>query len=289
MYSKEKSNGIPVTEKPFRKYKDEDKLAQKRFPFTLRNEFVMKKNKEELTFFSWCETRRIAALAGIQEWNKYDPLIRKLMSEMNSHLMRTTPHYICVDWRWIKAMAWTETGAVDEQWNSNVMQIGVSSDPGILAVTDSDNEKTRLITPPGLGWKNLKTTQIRIIPEINFSAAIIYLMSSLSISEIRSVKKPCLAPLTVTISRKNKLSTLDDIIREKHTTKEVLREMNDIPHYQHDGDILKYVPAEKKRVILGWNLPINAQRIALAYNGGGDPQYIEKIKYVYSIIIARPS
>lgn len=24
-------------------------------------------------------------------------------------------------------------------------------------------------------------------------------------------------------------------------------------------------------------------------NGGGDPQYIEKIKYVYSIIIARPS
>lgn len=166
---------------------------------------------------------------------------------------------------------------------------GCGADQPVLAVTDSDNEKTRLITPPGLGWKNLKTTQIRIIPEINFRAAIIYLMSSLSISEIRSVKKPCLAPLTVTISRKNKLSTLDDIIREKHTTKEVLREMNDIPHYQHDGDILKYVPAEKKRVILGWNLPINAQRIALAYNGGGDPQYIEKIKYVYSIIIARPS
>lgn len=289
MVSREKLHRIPVTEKSLLKYKDEDKLANKRFPFTLRNEFVTNKNKEDHTFFNWCETRRIAVLSGAPEWNKYDPLIRKLMSEMNSHLWRTTPHYMAIDWRWIKAMAWTETGAVDEQWDSNIMQIGVSNDPGILAVIDSDNEMTKLITPPVLEWKNLQKAKIRTIPEINFRAAIIYLMSSLSISGIRSVKKPCLSPLSVTISRKNKLSTLDDIIKKKHTTEEILREMNNIPRHQHDGDVLKYVPAEKKRVISGWNLPINAQRIALAYNGGGDPQYIEKIKYAYSIIMTKPS
>ena len=289
MISIKKSNGIPVTEKPLIKYKDEEKLAKKRFPFTLRNEFVTKEKQENQTFFNWCETRRIAALSGLQEWDKYDPLIRKLMYEMNSHLWRTTPHYMAIDWRWIKAMAWTETGAGDRQWNSNTMQIGVSSDPGILVVTDRDNEMTKLITPPINSWQNLKKEKIKTIPEINFRAAIIYLMSRLSTSEIRSVKKPYLAPSSVTISRKKELSTLNDIIMKKYTTEETLREMNNIPRYLHDGDVLKYVPAEKKRVITGWNLPINAQRIALAYNGGGDSQYIEKIKYSYSIIIRKAS
>lgn len=289
MSSIEKSNGIPVTEKPLLKYKDEDKLAKKRFPFTLRNEFVTKEQQENQTFFNWCETRRIAALSGLLEWDKYDLLIRKLIYEMNNHLGRTTPHYLTIDWRWIKAMAWTETGAGDRQWNSNVMQIGVSSDPGILAVTDRDNEMTKLITPPIYAWQNLKKEKIKTIPEMNFRAAIIYLMSRLSISEIRSVKKPYLATSSVTISRKEGLSTLNDIIMKKHTTEETLREMNNIPRYLHDGDVLKYVPAEKKRAITGWNLPINAQRIALAYNGGGDSQYIEKIKYSYSIIIRKAS
>ncbi|EFO0323497.1 hypothetical protein [Escherichia albertii] len=184
-------------------------------------------------------------------------------------------------------MAWTESGAAQEEWHSNIMQIGVRYDPGILVVTKG-KEMAGVVTPDIPEWKNLNEMQIREIPEINFRAAIIYLMNSLSIVSLRSVKKPCIAPLSVTISRKEKINTLNDIVNKKNTTIDVLYEMNNIPAYLHEGDVFKYVPAVEKRVIVGWNLPINAQRIALAYNGGGDPKYIEKIKYTHSLIMSIP-
>ncbi|WP_220464806.1 hypothetical protein [Komagataeibacter europaeus] len=44
------------------------------------------------------------------QWNAWDSEIRRTVDECNRHLSNT-PGYHPLDWRWIKAIIWVETGA----------------------------------------------------------------------------------------------------------------------------------------------------------------------------------
>jgi hypothetical protein len=83
---------------------------------------------------------------GNRKWDAYDCEIRAIVAEYNSHL-QPTPGYRPLDWRLIKAMIWTETGAGSPEWKIKPMQIGVPGDPGMNSLL-SGNEGADLILPP---------------------------------------------------------------------------------------------------------------------------------------------
>lgn len=64
------------------------------------------------------------------QWNAWGSEIRRTVDEYNRHLSNT-PGYQPLDWRWIKAIIWVETGAHSLAWNRQPMQIGNPGDPGL--------------------------------------------------------------------------------------------------------------------------------------------------------------
>ena len=87
---------------------------------------------------------------GNPDWYIYDNTIRKLVSEINQHLSmsKNIEKYKPLDWKLIKAMIWTETGATSTEWKTKPMQIGKIGDNGILKVTvPARPRKYKIITP----------------------------------------------------------------------------------------------------------------------------------------------
>jgi hypothetical protein len=71
--------------------------------------------------------------AADDRWDVYDDIIRSTVDQYNVHLARTTPHSFALDWKLVKAMVWTETGADSRKWAVRPMQIGNPGDPGLGA------------------------------------------------------------------------------------------------------------------------------------------------------------
>lgn len=69
---------------------------------------------------------------GNPDWYIYDNTIRKLVSEINRHLStsKNIEKYKPLDWKLIKAMIWTETGATVAAWKTRPIQIGNTGDEG---------------------------------------------------------------------------------------------------------------------------------------------------------------
>jgi hypothetical protein len=117
-------------------------------------------------------------------WDSWDCEIQATVSEYNHHLSGTAG-YIPVDWQFIKAMAWVETGADHPQWNSRPMQIGVAGDPGLTSFL-SGNEGGDLMLPPV--WKaRLTEILVKTTPAYNICAGIGYLLMRMANFEHRSV------------------------------------------------------------------------------------------------------
>jgi hypothetical protein len=70
-------------------------------------------------------TNGIEKAVSNRKWDVYDCEIRMIAGEYNVHL-QTTPGYKPLDWRLVKAMIWTETGAGSPEWKTKPMQIGVA-------------------------------------------------------------------------------------------------------------------------------------------------------------------
>lgn len=96
-----------------------------------------------------------------------------------------TPQFSKLDWLFIKAMLWTESGGpTNPSWKKRVMQIGNPGDPAFQVLKDG-KEGASLIIDSALQI-NLKTMIDK--PDINLRAAIAYLYTRLAKFENKSIR-----------------------------------------------------------------------------------------------------
>jgi len=217
------------------------------------------------------------------KWDQWDSVIQEAVNEYNQHLAET-PGYVALDWKFVKAMLWTESGGGSPAWTKNPMQIGAHpEDPGMEALL-SGKEGGNLIMPPTLKVPLTKDT-IPEMPEANIRAGIGYLLMRAAKYEYKSIPKPGATINEVIIQKGNTLTTIAD---RNHSTVDAIKELN--PNIDPDslqiGQVIKYQEASRQRVITGWE-PIDTQFALNNYNEGGDKKYAIKMDYALSKIIEK--
>jgi hypothetical protein len=220
----------------------------------------------------------LARTVGDDSWNVYDCEIRMAVGEYNSHLQNTTS-YRLLDWRLIKAMVWTETGAAHAEWKTKPMQIGVSGDPGLAAFL-SGKEGSELILPSG--WQERITAgSARSIPAHNIRAGIGYLLMRMATFEYKSVVVG--DPNSVQEVTVRAGDSLEKIAKANGSTPDIVKRLNPDAEILRVGAVIKYQAGTVQRVITGWR-PITTTTVAQRYNGGGDIYYARKLDYSLGLI-----
>jgi len=214
---------------------------------------------------------------GDANWDIYDCEIQSAVGDFNRHLA-TTPGYIPVDWQLIKAMLWTETGAVNREWKSKPMQIGVQGDPGLTSLL-SGKEGGDQILPPNVKDR-LSVGAARTVPGYNIRAGIGYLLMRMAIFDYRTVMDDDTQEYQAIVKAHD---SLDRVAKTNGTTVQILRDMNPKASAIRAGDKLLYKKAAVKLVIVGWRA-ITTGQVAQRYNGGGDPNYAKKLDYVLNLV-----
>jgi len=223
------------------------------------------------------------------KWGEWDCEIQRAVNEYNNHLA-DTEGYVRLDWHYIKAMIWVESGAGSPAWRTNPIQIGNAGDPGLKALlTDKDGkdkdhyEGGDLVMPPGLK-EQLQLASVNSIPSRNIRAGIGYLLMKMMSYKYRSVTTDNKI-YTVEVKPGNNSSV---IAKEQGTTLFILEKLNPKIniHKLHPGMTLKYQKASMQYIITDWQ-PISTALITKLYNGGGDADYKRKLDYVWPLIHSR--
>jgi hypothetical protein len=211
---------------------------------------------------------------GIEDtkWDEYDYIIK---TEVISYKTRFSKISIpIVNWLYLKAMLWTESGHTNIAWKTRPMQIGNPGDPGLRTLRNGA-EGSNIIMEKTL-YQAIKSARINE-PVINIKAGIAYLYTRMAISEIKSVRDTRdkrIYEYTVVSG-----DTLGKIAKKKGTTVDELKSMNpQAVAMIKPRQKLKYHKAKMDRVIVRWRL-FTAQNIAQRYNVG-DPSYAEKLEYL---------
>lgn len=213
-----------------------------------------------------------------RKWNVYDCEITMTVDEFNLHLNRT-PGFKALDWKLIKAMLWTETGAANREWKTKPMQIGVAEDPGLKALL-SGTEGGELILPPS--WQaRLSFGSATTIPSHNIRAGVAYLLMRMAYFEYKT--KLSADSATIEEVKISPGDSLAKIARKHGSTPEILKRLNDGVTTLQVGQTLKFQKGRVERVITGWR-PISTTMIAQRYNGGGDPNYARKLDHALALI-----
>ncbi|HEY9097265.1 MAG TPA: LysM peptidoglycan-binding domain-containing protein [Thiobacillus sp.] len=220
---------------------------------------------------------RLSNAVGDVKWNAYDCEIQMAVNKFNQHLAGT-PNYMPLDWQLIKAMVWTETGAMQAEWGIKPMQIGVAGDPGLASFL-SGTEGGDLILPPA--WKGRLTTgSVRVIPSHNIRAGIGYLLMRMANTEYKTLPAADSKIYEITIKPGD---SMDKIARTHGSTTEHLKKLNPTANILRPGQTIKFQKASTQRSITSWRY-ISTSMIAQRYNGGGDPNYARKLDYALSLI-----
>lgn len=274
--------GIPITENPRKRPQVNTRTTGK----------VSGQPRKKLSPLEEWKSGREKAI-GNPDWYIYDNTIRKLVSEMNQHLSmsKNIEQYKPLDWKLIKAMIWTETGATSPAWKTRTMQIGNIGDSGILEVTIPARPRKYNIIVPKVWGKYLKnkSDMIKTNPEYNIRAGIALLMIKMSEKDktIYDDEKEYIYEVV-----KGDLG-YSSIATKTGTTQGILTTLNGVKVI-HPGDKLKYKKAHLEQYIPGWKL-FTPQNIQIQYNrdpgraitsNPGDVNYADIIKYVYDLIIA---
>lgn len=213
------------------------------------------------------------------KWSSWDCEIQRTVDAYNSHL-NTTPGYQPLSWKIIKAMAWVGISAGRGEWHSSPMQIDFPGDKGLVAFL-SGKEGGELIIPPK--WKLLlHSSTVRKRPEYNIRAGVGYLLMRMANFSHQNTLAADNKIFEVTVKPGDNLAK---IARQQGSTIDTLLALNPQlnPALLRPGQVLHCRKASVKRTITGWRT-INADTIAQRYNGGGDPSYAKKLKYVLEII-----
>ncbi|MCE2564077.1 LysM domain-containing protein [Komagataeibacter sp. FNDCF1] len=227
-------------------------------------------------FDKWKDGIDAAGRSPVQ-WNAWDSEIRRTVDEYNRHLSNT-PGYHPLDWRWIKAIIWVETGAHSPAWNRQPMQIGNPGDPGLTSLLSGKEGGDRIMPP---AWKGRLTVgSARSNPVDNIRAGVGYLLMRMANFRMDTVVDPNarIEKITVTASNNN----LWHIARNTGTTVKNLQSLNPgiTPAQLKPGMELKYQKASEQRVIFGWKT-ISASTVADLYNHANIYDYTRKLNYVF--------
>ena len=180
-----------------------------------------------------------------------------------------------VNWLYIKAILWTESGGLDNPaWKQRAMQIGNPGDPG-LDVLKKKSEGSSLIMSDTL-FNAIRAGRANE-PKVNVQAGIAYLYTRMANSEIKSVVDAHDHKLYeyIVVGGDN----LSKIAKKVDTTVDELISMNPGAKAMiKPKQKLKYHKAKMQRVIVGWR-SFTTQEIAKRYNIG-DPDYSAKLDYL---------
>ncbi|WP_198088851.1 LysM domain-containing protein [Variovorax sp. E3] len=212
-------------------------------------------------------------------WDAYDCELRAAVGEYNRHLA-SSPGFVPLDWKVVKAMLWVETGAKNPKWRTRPMQIGNEGDPGLQSLL-LGNEGGDLVVPPSMR-PYLSIESARQQPAQNIRAGIGYLLMRMANFAFKSVPGPDARVLEITAAPGD---SLDRIAKAQGSTLEVMKKLNPSVGVVHAGDVLKYQKASIQRVITGWN-PLSAGSIAQRYNSG-DSRYASKLQHAARVLGAR--
>ncbi|WP_338767270.1 LysM peptidoglycan-binding domain-containing protein [Massilia sp. METH4] len=210
-------------------------------------------------------------------WHRYDCDIRRTVNIFNSHLSGNG--YTSLDWQYVKAMIWTESGGPDNPaWRENPMQIGNEGDPGLRALLVG-NEGGELIMPTSLRQR-LTIASVTTNLRHNIEAGVAYLLMRHARYDIQTVKDANDKRIHSVMVKAG--DSLDRIARKNDTTVEILKTSNGAHVFLRPGQTLQYQKAALRKVIIGWEL-ITPASIAKRYNVG-DPSYSRKISYCLEVI-----
>lgn len=212
------------------------------------------------------------------DWDEYDQIIEREVDDYN-HRFAHLPPYVQVDGKIFKAILWVESGGPSStEWKGRVMQIGNPGDPAYQTLK-AGKEGSSLIMRSQL-WTDLKTQSISK-PELNIKAGIAYVftrMAQFADTSVEDPKDKTQHQYTVVSG-----DSLWKIANKVGTTVELLQAMNPKALAMiHPGQVLVYKKASMKMTIVGWR-SFTPANIFTYYNGGGDPQYADKLNYVLEL------
>lgn len=232
-------------------------------------------SKPKSRFESWQDYIN-DAVANPAKWNAYDCDIQTAVSEYNQHLSGVAG-YMPLNWQFIKAMTWVETGAGKPEWRTSPIQIGNPGDPGLAALLNG-KDGGDMILPPSLKG-TLNAIKATTIPSYNIRAGIGYLLMRMANFAIKNVPDADTKVYEVTIKSGD---SLDLLARAHGSTVETLKELNPNAKILRPGQVLKYQKASMQKVIVGWKA-LTTNNIAFYYNVG-DSSYAKKLDYALSLI-----
>ena len=230
---------------------------------------------------------RFRASAIDPKWNEYDETIKKEVAYYNQKFSGKNDGFAPLDWRWVKAMLWTEVLAGPkgdpDQWTRLPMQIGkFTQDLGYVTVKEAkQDEGADLIVEDEL--KEKVQIKANVVGHLNVRAGIAYLY----IRYVDGVKTDdeVAAPILTTTVLKGEFGFEAIANRLKTTTSNNIKINN--PEVDSKklkvGQEIKYQQARAVRSVSKWKDLMEATRI---YNIG-DTEYVTKVKRAYLIITSR--
>lgn len=216
-------------------------------------------------------------------WNEYDDTIKSEVAYYNEKF-KNTPSFRPLDWRLVKAMVWTEVLAGPKgdkvQWEKYPLQIGrFGADPG-YAVVKSGRENSDLVTSADFR----RQIQTDVTGKNNIRAGIAYLYTrAMEVSQREVVDNANMQAYKII-----KGDTIDKVAKTLGTTKDNIMKNSGLT-VENVGSLkigqeIKFQKAHIERYTSGWK---DWTQTVNAYNGGGDPNYADKIERAYQIIKSR--
>jgi hypothetical protein len=209
----------------------------------------MAEHLTEADFQHWKNNRLQSITKHRSQWNYYDYDVAATIATYDQHLI-STPNYVPLSFRFVKAILWTETAIGLSDWHRAPMQIGTRTDPGLHDLLTKEHGK--LIMPPDYSLV-LTESNVPVVPLFNIWAGIGYLLKRFAHYADVPVRAQ-VNSLQDSDSRKSKLG------RDK-----------------------KPKQANTYLAIVGWDVMTTAE-IARRYNGGGDNYYQQKLEFCLTLI-----
>lgn len=217
----------------------------------------------------WKDT--IDGASGNPAWDVHDATIKRTVDKYNAHL-KSAKGFTALDWKLVKAMLWTESGAESDDWKTKPMQIGNRGDPGLAALLGG-KEGGELIMPPDIA-SGLTLENAPRDPDRNIQAGVGYLLmraANFGYANVADPNDPVHEYKAVAGDN------LDRIARQNGSTLAELYWQNPGLHNLKVGQTVKIRKAKMTKVITGFKTLDNAT-VARLYNQG-DPRYADKLAY----------
>ncbi len=212
-------------------------------------------------------------------WSEYDAAIKQEVDGYNKRL-KTVAGFQELDWRWVKAMVWTEViaGPDDAAWSSRPMQIGNPGDKGLEVVQKGLDHSDLVVSAEVRTAVKSDATGA-----LNIRAGVAYLYHRAAFphykyseiidsSQIETYQLAAGETLSGVASKVG--TTVDELMRQSGLDAAKASKLQ-------IGATLKYRKAHKIWQITGWDAWKDAIK---AYNSPGDPKYVEKVTKAYEKI-----